>query len=111
VDTEPMEDFENELRQALERRAAPPSLKRKVLEQRSRLRTQRLQVRRAMWQRLAASVALAAALGGGFAWRNREERLKGEAARAQVLTALRITAHALNQMNEELASHGSAGQE
>jgi len=111
VDTEPMEDFENELRQALERRAAPPSLKRKVLEQRSRLRTQRLRVRAAMWQRLAASVALAAVLGGGFAWRNREERLKGEAARAQVLTALRITAHALNQMNEELASHGNAGQE
>jgi len=111
VDIEPMEEFETELRQALERRTAPPSLKRKVLEQRSRLRTQRLRARTAIWQRLAASVALAAALGGGFAWRNREERLKGEAARAQVLTALRITARALNQMDEVLASHDGAGQE
>jgi hypothetical protein len=108
---ESMEEFEAELRQALEKTSAPPSLKRKVLEQRGRLRTQRLRARAAMWQRLAASVALAAALGGGFAWRNREERLKGEAARAQVLTALRITAHALNQVNEELANHDSAGQE
>jgi hypothetical protein len=106
-----MEDFENELRQALVRRAAPPSLKRKVLEQRGRLRTQRMRVRAAIWQRLAASLALAAVLGGGFAWRNREERRKGEAAREQVLTALRITAHALNQVNEGLASHDSTGQE
>jgi hypothetical protein len=106
-----MDEFEEELRQALVRRTAPPSLKRKLLEQRGRLRTQRLRTRAVIWQRLAASLALAAVLGGGFAWHSREEKLKGEAAREQVLTALRITAHALNQMNAVVANHDSAGQE
>jgi hypothetical protein len=36
---------------------------------------------------------------------------KGEAARQQVLTALRITSRALNQMNAKLAAHGRAAQE
>ena len=48
---------------------------------------------------------------GGVAWRNREEQRKDEAARQQVLTALRITAHALNQMNAQLAAHSHVPQE
>jgi hypothetical protein len=103
-----MDDFEHELRQALERRPAPPSLKRRLMEGRRR------QQRRnpAMWQRLAASLALAAVLGGAaeWGWHAREERRRGEAAREQVLTALRITGHALNQMNAQLAARGRAEQ-
>ncbi len=91
------DEFERELAQAFERRPAPPSLKRKLMERRRRQNTERLRFRAVMWQRLAASVLLAAALGGGFAWRNREEQRKGEAARQQVMTALRITSHALDQ--------------
>ena len=34
-----------------------------------------------------------------------------EAARQQVLTALRITSHALNQMNMQLAAHRRDGQD
>ena len=108
---EPMDDFEEELRQAFERRPAPPSLKRKLMERRRRQNTERIRARTMIWQRLAASLALAAVLGGGYAWRNREEQRKGEAARQQVLTALRITGHALNQMNAELAKNGHEGQE
>jgi hypothetical protein len=37
-------------------------------------------------------------------WRIVEERRKEEAAREQVSTALRITSHALNQMNARLAA-------
>lgn len=100
-----MDDFECELRQAMERRPAPPSLKKKILDRRTRQRTERLHGRVLMWQRLAASVVLAAMLGGAFMWRNAEQRRKGEEARQQVLTALRITSHALKQMNQQLAEH------
>lgn len=99
-----MDDFEQELRQAMERRPAPPRLKRKVMEQRSRRQTQRLWSRTILWQRLAAGLVLAALLAGGVTWRNYETRREGEAAREQVLTALRITSHALNTVNTQLAA-------
>jgi hypothetical protein len=105
------EHFERELKQALERRPAPPSLKRKLMERRSRQRTERLHIHTMWWQRLAASLLMVAALCGGFAWRNREEQRKGEEARRQVLTALRITNHALNQMKTQLAEHDRDRQE
>ena len=104
-----MEDFEQELRQALVRRPAPPSLKRRLMERR---RAPRPRSHAVMWQRLAASLALAAVLGGAaeWSWQQREERRKGEEARQQVLTALRITGHALNHMNIQLAGRARAQQ-
>jgi hypothetical protein len=103
-----MDKFEEELRQALQRRPAPPSLKRRLMEQR---RAQGPRLVSVIWQRLAASIMLAAAVAGGFAWRQQEEQRKEDAARQQVLTALRVTAHALNRMNAQLAAHGRATQE
>jgi len=98
-----MEELEQQLREAFARRPAPPSLKRKLMEKR-RARQPRGPV--VLWRRLAASLALAAVLGGAVEWRHQqEERRQGEAARQQVLTALRITGHALNQMNAQLAAH------
>ena len=104
---EPVDEFEQELRQALERRPAPPSLKGKIM---ARRRLGRLGRHKVLWQRLAASLLLAALLGGGLEWERhlREERQKGEAAREQVMTALRITGHALDKMNEQLAAHDRA---
>jgi len=83
---EEMEEFEQELRHAFRRQPAPPGLKTRIM-------------------------ALAAVLAGAALWRQREEQRKGEAARQQVLTALRITSHALNQMNRQLAAHDRASQE
>ena len=103
-----MDDFERELQQAFVRSPAPPSLKLRLMERR---RMQRLHGHALLWQRLAASVVLAAAVGGVFAWRHAEEHRKGEEARRQVLTALRITNHALNQMNARLTTHDRADQE
>jgi hypothetical protein len=54
---------------------------------------------------------LAALVGGGFEWHQREEQRKGEAARQQVFTALRITNHALNQVKAQLAEHDRDRQE
>lgn len=112
MEFEPMEgmgELEQELRQALERRAAPVNLKRDILARRNARRPRNFPV---IWQRLAAALALAAVLGGAAEWEAhvREERREGEAARQQVLTALRITGHALNHMNQQLAAHGR-GQE
>jgi len=107
-----MDEFEQELRQTLERRPAPPSLKRNLMA----LRRQQARSRQHFeWQRLAAAIVMAAVLGtaaiwGGHAWEQRvlqqkEEQRRGEAARQQVLIALRLTSHALNHMNQQLAAH------
>lgn len=103
METEPTNEFERELRQAFERRPAPPSLKGRILERRRRQSTERLHHRVVFWQRLAACVVLACALGGALAWHRVAERRKGEEARAQVFTALRIVNHALSLMNAQLA--------
>jgi hypothetical protein len=49
--------------------------------------------------------------GAGAEWKMREEHRQEEAARTQVLTALRITHRALNQMNTQLAAHGREAQD
>ena len=105
------DEFERELKQAFERRPAPPSLKRKLMDRRSRQRTERLHLRKVMWERLAACLVLAALVGGGFEWHQREEQRKGEAARQQVLTALRITGQALDRMNVRLAARHNGPQD
>ncbi|MGO8757637.1 MAG: hypothetical protein ACLQG3_05885 [Terracidiphilus sp.] len=102
MELEPMDELERELRQALERQPAPPSLKRKVMERRWRQRTERRSTRMVWLERLAASVVLAGAVGGALAWRNAEEHRKGEEAKQQVFTALRVTHRALEQMNAQL---------
>ena len=112
MEHEPFDDFEQELRQALERRPAPPSLKRRLLAQRAtRSRQQAARNSFVLWQRLAASVVLVAAHGGGLAWRqHQDEQRKGEEARQQVLTALRITSHALDHAQAQLAAHDRESQ-
>jgi hypothetical protein len=112
VEHEPLDEFELELKQALQRRPAPPSLKRRLLARRDPgVRPQIVRGPSILWQRLAASVVLIAALGGGFAWwqreqeQRKEEQRKGEEARQQVLTALRITSHALDHVQAQLAAH------
>ncbi len=106
MEHEPFDEFELELKQALERRPAPPSLKRRLLAQRAaQPRPRAVHNSFVLWQRLAASVVLVAAFGGGLAWRqHEEERRKGEEARQQVLTALRITSHALDHVQAQLAA-------
>jgi len=111
VEHEPFDDFELELKQALQRRPAPPSLKRRLMAKRTpRPRLQVVRGPSVLLQRLAASIVLVAALGGGFAWRQheqeqrKEEQRKGEQARQQVLTALRITSHALDHVQSQLAT-------
>jgi hypothetical protein len=105
-----MEEFEQQLRQAFVRQPAPPGLKQRLMEERNRQRVVRLRHREAVWHRLAAGMVLAVALGGGLLWRQHEERRKGEEAREQVLTALRITSQALDTVQMRLAEHDARAQ-
>lgn len=104
-------EFERELKQAMVRRPAPPSLKRRIVQKRSARRTERHHTTMIWWQRLAASLLVGAVLAGGFGWRQMEERRKGEEAKQQVMTALRITNEVLNNMNRKLVEHDRADSE
>ena len=107
-----MRNFEQELRSGLKRRPVPAELKARILarvraeaRRRGRLEPKpRFWMRR--WQPAVASLVLLALLAGVGAWRAAEERRKGEEARAEVMTALRVTSRALDKMNRNLASHG-----
>lgn len=104
------DEFERELREGLRRQPAPASLKRKVMEQRQQNRGQILSIRfasrqrtRMIWfERIAASLVLAGVAGSAFVGHYAMERRKGEEAKQQVFTALRITNHAFRVMNAQL---------
>jgi hypothetical protein len=95
-------EFERKLRYAMQHRAAPLGLKQRVL---ARAREQRNERGRSWtWQWVAASTLLVAIVCGGLVVHQRvEERQKGEEARQQVLTALRITNKTLDRVTQRLA--------
>lgn len=109
---EEMDPFELDLTQVLERRPAPPNLKHRVLQSRAALQAQRRRQHSLLWMRMAATLLIVALLGGAADWgvKRYEQQRKGEEARRQVLTALRITGHALNQMNAQLTAHDHDGE-
>ena len=123
VNVDPMDEFERQLRQAFERRPAPPGLKRRLRERgllkeplpdgrgKDAPRTARIERPLVCWQLLAACAALVAVLAGGVEWRHVEQVRKAEAAREQVLTALRITSQALVRINRRLAAHHRAARQ
>jgi hypothetical protein len=106
VEPEHIDEFEKELQQVLQRRPAPPSLKKKIMARRGLETIERRRHYWIAWQRVAAGVILAAMLGGVMEWqlRRAEDRRRGEEARRQVMTALRVTERALNEMNLRLAA-------
>jgi hypothetical protein len=108
MDERELAEFERKLRFALQHRPAPLGLKQRVLA-RARERRQAQHGRWWMFQRIAVSAVLAAAFGGFAVYRQVEERAlehrKGEEAREQVLTALRITNKTLDRVNERLVQN------
>lgn len=103
-----MDEFEQELRQALERRPAPPTLKQRVMEVRARRLRGRMRAvpRMHSWMRIAASLLVVAMLAGTAEWgiQRQQERRRGEEARRQVMMALRITGRELNQVHTHLTA-------
>lgn len=103
---------EAELRQALQRRPAPPQLKQKIMAAREGAARRRMRQHNMTWMRIAAGLLIVAIVGGLGDWglRRQEEKRKGEEARREVMMALRITSHALNNVQQKLAEHDRAGE-
>ncbi len=97
-----VQEFERKLRMAMAYREAPLGMKTRVLAQ---ARERRQGQRRRWWmvERVAATVVLVAAVGGFVEYRHIEEVRKGEAAKEQVLTALRITGRTMGRVQERLS--------
>lgn len=100
-----LQEFERKLRHAMQHRPAPLGLKQRVLAG-ARERRRQQHGWRWMVQRIGASAVLASMAVGFVVYRQAEERRKGEVAREQVLTALRITNRTLNRVNQRLTDDG-----
>lgn len=100
------DEFERELKQALERRPAPPGLKTRIMAMRRQRHANKRHWHSLLWMRLAASLLIVAIIGGAIRWdyERIQERRRGEAARQQVMTALRVTQHALDLVQQRLSA-------
>lgn len=108
MEPEARDEFECELRQALEPMPAPPGLKRRILLRREAQHARRRR-RVLWWRRLAGAAALLGVLLAVLMWRHAQQQRQGEEARRQVILALRITNRALSQMQMQLAAHNQDG--
>ncbi len=100
---EPIDEFEQQLRGSLARRPAPPGFKQRLLYRRSQSSAAG---HRFLWQRIAASVLLAAVVSGLLTWNHIvEQHRREEEVRRQLFIALRITHHAIRDVQTRLAAH------
>ena len=104
-----MNRFEDDLKRALRREQAPAGFAGRVLARQAAPAP-----KARLWFRLrwaAAAAALAVVLVGAFEFRaGQHRRAQGELAKAQVLTALRITADKLEYTREKVVRLTSGGE-
>ena len=97
-------NLENDLKRALRRQSPDAGFAGRVLSRIERAETTR---RRPVWWRAAAaSVTLATLLGGYTTYRVVEHR-RGERAKQQLLTAMRIASEKVNYAQQEVRGIGS----
>jgi len=105
-----MRNMDDELRIALRREEPPEGFADRVLQRAARGPLEQRQASRP-FLRWAAAAAVVAALAGGFQYRAvqqaREERIKGEAAKEQVVQALRIAGSKLHLVQAKIREIGS----
>jgi anti-sigma-K factor RskA len=101
----PSDEFEKELREHLQPRPAPPGFAERVMTRvparQARPRWQ-LRFSQALWRWAAVAAVLAVTVFGGIE-HDRQQRIAGERARAQVLLALRITGTTLQQVQSKVS--------
>jgi hypothetical protein len=114
-----MKELDDRLRNALRRESPPAGFAERVLQRAEETGRQDgpAQPRLLRWSPrrplvgLAAAAALVAAVAGGIQYRNveqaRAERAAGEAAKEEVIKALRITAGTLQVVQEKVREVGS----
>ena len=105
-----LEELEHELREGLAARPAPDAFAERVFA-RVASKEARREVRPAMfphWRSALAAVLIAAVLIAAGLWqRQRQRRIAGEHARAQVFLALRITSSALDDILQQKIQHNT----
>lgn len=89
--------FESELQEALRRKAAPDGFTDKVMNA-----IERHQVRPRRVPRIAAAAAALVIVLGGWTIHRVEERREGERAKAQLMTALRLTSKKLQETQQHV---------
>ena len=108
-----MKELDDELRHVLRREEPPPGFAEAVLRRVAEPRIvpfERKPMIRPSLTRWAAAAALVVALGGAAAYRAaeaREERMRGEAAKEQLMQALRITGSKLQIVQSAVKETGS----
>jgi hypothetical protein len=91
---------EQELRQALSRKAPAPGFRTRVME---RLEERTAEAPRWRgWRAAAAALALTATVGGWTAWKVEERRREGERAKEDLVLALRIAGEKVRVAQDEV---------
>lgn len=100
---EPRSDFEQELREQLQVRAAPEGFADRVMTRVAKRPARRswMGFRTPVWQWAVAALLVMGMVIGGLE-RERQQRLEGERAREQVLLALRITGSTLRDVQQKV---------
>lgn len=96
-------NLENDLKRALRRESPPAGFAGRVLQ---RIEAEKAPKRPIWWRAAAASVTLGLLLGG-YATHRVVEHRKGEAAKEQVLTAMRIAGEKVRYAQQEARQIGS----
>ena len=94
-----MNQLERDLREALQRRQAPPYFAEKVLARTRQSKTPRLP-----WAWLAAAALILLMIGGVGIVREQRRQAEGERAKEQLIVAFRITGSKLRDVQEKLAT-------
>ncbi len=106
-----MNRLEDELRNAMRREEPPEGFAERVLarasEKRQSVWTGVFASRQLRWA-LAGALCLVLVVSGVEYKRAKEERARGEAAKEQLMLALRITADKLQLVQEKVQQHGSS---
>lgn len=107
---EPIDDFERELREELAARPAPEGFAARVMARAAEREHRRGWFRQPALQ-WATAFALAAAMTAGAGVEHaREQRAKGEKARAEVMLALRITGQTLRDVQRKIDNQTGNGE-
>jgi hypothetical protein len=96
-------NLEHELKRALRRESPPAGFAGRVLE---RIEAEQTRRRPVWWRAAAASVTLGLLLGG-YATHRVVEHRRGEAAKEQVLTAMRIAGEKVRYAQQEVQQIGT----
>jgi hypothetical protein len=96
-------NLENDLKRALRRQAPAPGFAGRVMQ---RIEQQAAPKRRPVWWRAAAASVTLAAILGGYATHKVVEHRRGERAKEQVLTAMRIAGEKVRYAQQEVRGIG-----